>query len=147
MASAVPLLQQRPALRMFMGGLGRSGCRGEKGLGPSSSMFLARVGPVGGSRLSGDQGSENEMDDAGVRRREPSSFRWSASLVLATFCLLFLPRGAHGYLDPGTGSFIVQVLIAILLGGIMTVRRAWSRIASHGKRLLRLGPDSGAEDG
>ena len=38
----------------------------------------------------------------------------------------------HLYLDPGTGSFILQVLIAAFIGGVFAVRTQWSRI----KKLL-----------
>jgi hypothetical protein len=32
------------------------------------------------------------------------------------------------YLDPGSGSFIIQILIAALLGVGVAVRASWSRI-------------------
>jgi hypothetical protein len=35
--------------------------------------------------------------------------------ALALICLLF-PRQAHAYLDPGTGSYVLQILIAGLIG-------------------------------
>lgn len=65
---------------------------------------------------------------------------------LALAGLLLLPRSVYGYLDPGTGSFIIQIVIAALLGGLMAMKRTWAQIASRGRRLLRLGPDDGAKD-
>lgn len=34
------------------------------------------------------------------------------------------------YLDPGSGSFLIQLLIAALLGAAVAVRASWSRIKS-----------------
>ena len=33
------------------------------------------------------------------------------------------------YLDPGSGSFIIQIVIALLLGIGVTVRASWGRIS------------------
>jgi hypothetical protein len=42
---------------------------------------------------------------------------------------LTLPNGtAHAYLDPGSGSFIIQILIASLAGALLSLRIFWSRI-------------------
>jgi len=38
------------------------------------------------------------------------------------------PRAAYAYLDPGTGSYIFQLLIAGLLGGLLAVKIFWSSI-------------------
>ena len=32
------------------------------------------------------------------------------------------------YLDPGSGSFLIQILIAALLGAAIAIRASWSRI-------------------
>ena len=36
--------------------------------------------------------------------------------------IVLTPRTAHAYIDPGTGSFILQMLIASLLGALFTVK-------------------------
>jgi hypothetical protein len=41
---------------------------------------------------------------------------------------LFLTQSAHAYLDPGTGSYFIQVLMAALLGGAFTVKMYWHRL-------------------
>jgi len=38
------------------------------------------------------------------------------------------------YLDPGTGSFIIQMLAAGLLGGVVAVRIYWKKIVAWFKR-------------
>jgi hypothetical protein len=49
--------------------------------------------------------------------------------TLALFwSVLFLTQPAHAYLDPGTGSYFMQVLMAFLLGGAFTVKMYWHRL-------------------
>ena len=43
------------------------------------------------------------------------------------------------YLDPGTGSFLLQMLLATLLGGLFLVRAFWSRIKDFFGRLFSKG--------
>jgi hypothetical protein len=49
-------------------------------------------------------------------------------LVLALFCLLAIPAPAHAYLDPGTGSLILQGLVAAFAGAVLALKLYWSRI-------------------
>ncbi len=35
---------------------------------------------------------------------------------------------ALAYIDPGTGSFLLQLMLAGLLGGLASIRIFWSRI-------------------
>jgi hypothetical protein len=42
--------------------------------------------------------------------------------------------GHPAYLDPGSGSFIVQVLVASLLAGLLVIRSFWSRITGFFRR-------------
>lgn len=51
-------------------------------------------------------------------------------IALLTLGLLIFPRSAHAYLDPGTGSYIFQILIAGLLGAAFAVKVFWARIKS-----------------
>ena len=49
------------------------------------------------------------------------------------------------YLDPGSGSFLIQLLIAALLGAGIALRASWSKV----KKLFGIKPevDEDAEDG
>lgn len=49
--------------------------------------------------------------------------------------LLFseLPR-TLAYLDPGSGSLIVQMLIAAIVGGGLLLRTFWGRLTGKGKK-------------
>lgn len=48
-----------------------------------------------------------------------------ALLILA---YLIYPQKAHAYIDPGTGSIIIQVLIAAFFGALFAVKMSWKRI-------------------
>jgi hypothetical protein len=50
--------------------------------------------------------------------------------VTCFVCLVVLlfPSSAFAYLDPGTGSFITQIIIALLLGMGVALKIFWSRI-------------------
>ena len=57
-----------------------------------------------------------------------------ARLVVACVLAVRLVRGSPGwgrsnaYIDPGSGSFIIQVLIAVALGSVLSVRLWWGRV-------------------
>lgn len=54
--------------------------------------------------------------------------RWrSAFLVVAAAvgASLVPAEPAHAYVDPGTGSFVLQILLALFFGVAFTLRRAW----------------------
>lgn len=55
--------------------------------------------------------------------------------VLLSFSLsLLFPSPAHAYLDPGTGSVILQVVLAGILGAVFTLKSYWRAVkASIGK--------------
>jgi hypothetical protein len=50
-------------------------------------------------------------------------------IVLVLFWSVF-PQKTYAYLDPGTGSYLIQVLIAGLLGVLFSIKMYWSRIKS-----------------
>ena len=50
------------------------------------------------------------------------------AVLLAGLYLLICPPRAHAYLDPGTGSYILQLVMAALLGGVFALKLSWHRI-------------------
>jgi len=46
-------------------------------------------------------------------------------------------RGGEYYLDPGSGSFLIQLLIAALLGGAFVIRSYWEKIIEFFRRLFK----------
>jgi hypothetical protein len=49
------------------------------------------------------------------------------------------------YLDPGSGSFILQILIATLVGGLYIVSRYWARIKGFFRKLFTKGDNDKVE--
>ena len=64
------------------------------------------------------------------------------SLWVSVLCA-FLVQPVYAYLDPGSGSFLLQVLLASLLGALFLIKQFWSRIwaslRKFGSRMLRAG--------
>lgn len=57
-------------------------------------------------------------------------------LVLAAVLLLVSARDACAYIDPGTGSFVIQLAIASLLGAAFAVKGFWKNIKAFFSKLL-----------
>ncbi|MCL6430639.1 MAG: hypothetical protein K6V36_07215 [Anaerolineae bacterium] len=61
----------------------------------------------------------------------------ASSFFVCACVLLAFPPPAYAYLDPGTGSLIVQLLVAGLLGVALTIRLFWRRIRAGVALLFR----------
>jgi len=48
--------------------------------------------------------------------------------MLLLFFLFVYPNVAYAYLDPGTGSYVFQVLIAAVIGGLFAIKMYWQKI-------------------
>jgi len=60
-----------------------------------------------------------------------------ASMVAGLLGLLLAPvRGPRAYLDPGSGSYLLQLLIAGLFGALFVIRLSWKRIKAFFGRLF-----------
>ena len=59
-----------------------------------------------------------------------------AALVLAVLISPILLQLAYGYLDPGTGSYILQLILGGLLGGLFAVGLFWKKVVAFVKRLF-----------
>ena len=57
------------------------------------------------------------------------------ALLLAWSCVL--AQDAHAYIDPGMGSFILQFLVAGVLGGLFTIKMYWGRLKRFVKGAMR----------
>jgi hypothetical protein len=53
----------------------------------------------------------------------------------------------HAYLDPGTGSIIIQVLIAALVGGGILLKTFWKKIFHKKSKTGEEAAEIQAEDG
>jgi hypothetical protein len=64
-----------------------------------------------------------------INEREQSMNRHLGTLIcMITVLFLALPAIAFGYIDPGTGSYIIQILIATFLGGLLAIKIFWQKI-------------------
>lgn len=48
--------------------------------------------------------------------------------IYSTLCLLLTTGTSHAYLDPGTGSILLQGLIAGVAGGIVMMKLYWAKV-------------------
>ncbi len=55
-------------------------------------------------------------------------------VIINIAVVLIFARPAHAYLDPGTISYFLQILIASLVGISVTIKLCWSSIVSFFKR-------------
>lgn len=53
---------------------------------------------------------------------------WLMRFVSGLILFSFLKRLTFSYLDPGTGSFVLQLVVAGLLSGVLGIKVFWSRI-------------------
>jgi len=56
------------------------------------------------------------------------SKRFLTILSILVACHIFFPPFAYAYLDPGTGSYIFQLLLAGILGLLFVVKAYWGKI-------------------
>jgi len=57
------------------------------------------------------------------------------ALGFITLFYLITPNRIYGYLDAGTGSYVIQIIIAIALGGAFGIKLFWRRIYGFLKKL------------
>lgn len=50
------------------------------------------------------------------------------ALAVALLLSLIAPRAAHAYLDPATGSMVLQGLVGGVMAGLFVLRRQWGRV-------------------
>lgn len=41
------------------------------------------------------------------------------------------PTNAYAYLDPGSGSYFLQLVLGIILGGLFLLKTSWKRIINY----------------
>ncbi|RJP81883.1 MAG: hypothetical protein C4522_03910 [Desulfobacteraceae bacterium] len=57
-------------------------------------------------------------------------------LFVTVVCLTGFAAPAFAYLDPGAGSFVLQMLIAGIMGTLFTVKMYWSRLKTFFASML-----------
>ena len=54
-------------------------------------------------------------------------------------------RPAHAYIDPGTGSYILQIVLAFILGALFAVKMFWKNVKSFIVNLFTRGNKKGSD--
>lgn len=68
-------------------------------------------------------------------------------LVLVALWFLILCPSAYAYLDPGTGAFLLQLLVAGIVGSAFAIKIFWRRIKAFLSRLSSRSRDGGGKNG
>ncbi len=55
---------------------------------------------------------------------------------------LATPLDAHAYIDPGTGSIILQAFVAGIVGALFTIKMYWRRITAFVSGFFRRTPQA-----
>lgn len=55
---------------------------------------------------------------------------FAAVSILALILFVVFTKEAYAYLDPGTGSYVLQLLVAGALGGLFAVKTFWRQLVS-----------------
>jgi hypothetical protein len=66
-----------------------------------------------------------------ARQKEPLMQQKSNGAIIFSIllCVLVLfPPSVHAYIDPGTGSYILQIAIAGIAAGAIAIKMFWRRI-------------------
>ena len=50
-----------------------------------------------------------------------------------------MPSFAQAYLDPGTGSYVLQLLLGTALGGLFALGVFWRRVVAFVRRIFERG--------
>ncbi len=64
------------------------------------------------------------------------SFRYTVLTVLFVLPYWMFPPKAYAYIDPGTGSYILQLILGAFLAGLFVVKLLWNKIKSFFKNLF-----------
>ncbi|TEB04605.1 hypothetical protein Psch_03366 [Pelotomaculum schinkii] len=49
-------------------------------------------------------------------------------IVMGAILAVSIPQAAYAYIDPSTGSYVMQVLLAAVLGVSFVVKSYWNKI-------------------
>jgi len=63
----------------------------------------------------------------------------TSSIFLSVFLLPLTSQEVHAYIDPGTGSLVIQILIASFVGGVFLLKIFWEKVKAFFKNLFSKG--------
>jgi hypothetical protein len=60
-----------------------------------------------------------------------------APVILVALWFFVVTQPAAAYLDPGTGSMIIQLLVAGILGALFAIKTFWRQLCAFVKRIFK----------
>lgn len=66
-------------------------------------------------------------------------------LTVAIVTVIITYNNAYAYLDPGTGSYLLQLLLAGLLGGLLAIKMFWRNLKAFFAKLFSKSSDVGPD--
>ena len=69
-------------------------------------------------------------------RIKPMKTRLLHQVLLSSTSFIMFVNPAHAYIDPGSGSFFLQMLVASLVGGWFGIKMYWSKIVALFRKKL-----------
>lgn len=63
-----------------------------------------------------------------------------AYVLVLSGSLMLAPSRSYAYLDPGTGSYVFQLALALLLGALFTTKLWWQKVRTFLRRVFRKEP-------
>ena len=74
-------------------------------------------------------GAEDKMRYTPYPMKRIGGFLGIAASVIIV--VLVFPRSAHAYVDPGTGSYVLQIVIAGIAAASFSLKLFWGRIKAY----------------
>jgi hypothetical protein len=78
------------------------------------------------------------------------SRKWILLLMAVALICIAPPRNVHAYIDPGTGNYLLQILLAAMFGALFALKIFWSKIKGSlnavRRRVTNANPGSEGKD-
>ncbi len=83
----------------------------------------------------------NSPSEASPQTSKPASSRATRKAwILVLMAALLAAQNAYGYLDPGSGSVVMQAIVAALIGASLAIKMFWQRLKAFVVRLFSRSP-------
>jgi len=69
------------------------------------------------------------------RRRFVKKWKAAKGTVALLFFTLTVPGEAYAYLDPGTGSFMLQIILGTVFAALFTIKMYWQKLKNFYRKL------------
>lgn len=58
-------------------------------------------------------------------------------IILIITTLIIIPRAVHAYIDPGTGTYLLQIIAALIVSSLFVLRTGWKQVVCAAKRIFK----------